>query len=98
MHKEEASKLFRVLGNETRVKIVKILFNNDKVLMDNFYHIFSSDRNELEMHFALLKEANLVMEKTEGNNIYYICNKRLLNELMSFFKTKCSCCEQKSGE
>ncbi len=99
MHKDEASKLFSVLGTEDRVKIMKILYNNDEVSRESFYQIFPNSQKLLELHFLKLKEVNLINVRiVDQNTTYFSCNKKLLDELMNFFKTKCSCCDQVNGD
>ncbi len=99
MHKDEASKLFSILGDVYRVKIMKILYNNDEVSRESFYKIFSCSPYGLELHFIKLKEANLINVRiVDKDTTYFSCNKELLDELMNFFKTKCSCCNQVNGD
>ena len=44
MHKQEASELFLVLGNQDRVKIMKFLYNNDIIYTMRVGHYEKFDR------------------------------------------------------
>lgn len=87
MHKQEASELFLVLGNQDRVKIMKFLYNNDIIytlpMLENLVEFL----DELDNNLKVLLENNLLLKKENG----YICNKEKVDELMSFITTPCGC-------
>lgn len=85
MHKKEASELFNVLGNEDRVKIMKMLYNRGDLTFKEFLSIIGCDEKELTDSLEKLLYFNLI---TTDNEIYS-CNKKLLNELLSFIITPC---------
>ena len=87
MHKQEASELFLVLGNQDRIKIMKFLYNNDIIytlpMLENLVEFLE----ELENNLKVLLENNLLLKKENG----YICNKEKVDELMNFITTPCGC-------
>ncbi len=86
MHKEEVSELFKVLSHPSRVKIVKMLYHNEKL---SFQDLTGRMNNEnLTEHLEVLVKANLI--KKENDN--YSCNRNLVDDLMSFISKKCGCC------
>lgn len=87
MHKKEASELFNVLGNEDRVKIMKMLYNRGKLTFKELLSIIGCDEKELTDSLEKLLYFNLI---TTDNKIYS-CNRELLNELLSFIITPCGC-------
>ena len=87
MHKKEASELFNVLGNEDRVKIMKMLYNRGDLTFKELLSIISCDEKELTNSLEKLLYFNLI---TTDNEIYS-CNRELLNELLSFIITPCGC-------
>lgn len=87
MHKKEASELFNVLGNEDRVKIMKMLYNRDDLTFKELLSIIGCDEKELTNSLEKLLYFNLI---TTDNEIYS-CNRELLNELLSFIITPCGC-------
>lgn len=88
MHKQEASYLFSLLSDGDRVKIIKVLYNNDEVPYAKFNQIVDCDKNTLDTHLSLLVEGNLLV----CNQSIYKCNKELVDELMEFVKKPCGCC------
>ncbi|HAR57615.1 MAG TPA: transcriptional regulator [Acholeplasmatales bacterium] len=91
MHQEEASKLFKALGDESRVKIVKILYHNDEICACKFLNIVPCKQATLSHHLKVLFGSGLLTRRNEGTKILYSCNKTLVDELMLFIKTKCDC-------
>lgn len=87
MHKKEASELFKVLGNEDRVKIMKMLYNRGKLTFSELLQIIGCDNAELTNSLNILIGVDLV--SYDGNE--YSCNKDHLNELLSFIVTPCGC-------
>lgn len=87
MHKKEASELFNVLGNEDRVKIMKMLYNRGDLTFKELLSIIGCDEKELTDILEKLLYFNLI---TTDNEIYS-CNRELLNELLSFIVTPCGC-------
>lgn len=87
MHKKEASELFNVLGNEDRVKIMKMLYNRDDLTFKELLSIIGCDEKELTDSLEKLLYFNLI---TTDNEIYS-CNRELLTELLSFIVTPCGC-------
>ena len=87
MHKKEASELFNVLGNEDRVKIMKMLYNRGDLTFKELLSIIDCDEKELTDSLEKLLYFNLI---TTDNEIYS-CNRELLNELLSFIVTPCGC-------
>ena len=87
MHKKEASELFNVLGNEDRVKIMKMLYNGGDLTFKELLSIIGCDEKELTDSLEKLLYFNLI---TTDNEIYS-CNRELLTELLSFIVTPCGC-------
>lgn len=87
MHKKEASELFNVLGNEDRVKIMKMLYNRGDLTFKELLSIIGCDEKGLTDSLEKLLYFNLI---TTDNEIYS-CNRELLTELLSFIVTPCGC-------
>lgn len=84
MHKNQASNLFRALGDESRVKIMKELYDNETFCVSELLKKVDCSQSTLSYHLANLYEVNLVSFKKKGKRIYYYCNRPLVNELMKF--------------
>lgn len=88
MHKEEASRLFAVLGNPDCVKIVKMLYHNEQFNLEQLSSRMDLTGIELKTHIKNLCDVELILKDNET----YRCNRVLVDSLMSFIITKCSCC------
>lgn len=88
MHKEEASRLFATLGEPSRVKIMKMLYHNTRLSLEALTGRMGLGETELTRHLDCLCKAELLRKEADT----YICNKELVDELMAFIPTKCSCC------
>ena len=91
MHKEEASKLFKVLSDESRVKIVKVLYHRDELCACKLLEVVNCCQSTLSHHMSVLTESNLVIPRKDGKWVHYRCNKELVDQLMSFIQTPCGC-------
>ncbi len=87
MHKQEASILFRVLGNETAVKAMKMLYNRGKMDFDTLAKVVGADEEEFNLALHNLTNNSLVII----NDGIFEVNKALLDELLSFIVTPCGC-------
>lgn len=88
MHKDEAAKLFAGLSDPNCVKIVKMLYHNSALNLDQLEERMGVSRLELKSHLQGLLDLGLI----ENKETSYFCNKELVDSLMSFIPTKCSCC------
>ena len=91
MHKQEASVLFKALGDETRVKIVKVLYHNQEICACKFLDMVDCAQSTLSHHLSILVEVGLLTHRKEGKKMLYSCNKQLVDELMTFIPTRCKC-------
>lgn len=88
MHKEEAGRLFAVLGEPIRVKIMKMLYHNTSLSMEELKGRMGLGEAELTPHLSSLCEVEFLYRQQNT----YTCNKALVDTLMSFIPTKCACC------
>lgn len=95
MNKEEAGKLFKALGDKSRLKIVKILYHNDEICACKLLEAVNCNQSTLSHHMRVLVDSNLLYARKEGKWVRYSCNKQLVDSLMNFIKTTCPCTEVK---
>lgn len=82
--------VFKALNDATRRQILELLQKNDLTageIADNFNISFPS----ISHHLDLLKQANLVTTKKEGQFIYYSLNTTVMDEIVKWllqFKPK----------
>lgn len=84
MYKKYAQ-LFKVLGDENRLKIVELLIKGETcscTLIDKL----PISQPTLSYHLKLISEAGLAGSRRDGNWIKYYINKDLLSELTLFIE------------
>lgn len=75
---------FKALSDPTRRKILQLLKEKDLTageIADSF-HI---SKPSISHHLNLLKQANLVIDERQGQNIIYSLNTTVFQELLGFF-------------
>lgn len=95
MTKEEASIVFKALGEPNRLKIVKMLLNNDDELCAcKLLGAVDCKQATLSHHLSVLKECKLLESRKSGKNIIYCINKKLLYEVNDFMRDSCEECRR----
>lgn len=64
------SEIFKVLGNPTRLKIVRIL-KEAEVCVHDLAHLLSIEQSIVSNHLKVLKRTNLVKYRRDGKVVYY---------------------------
>lgn len=75
--------VFKALADPTRRKILELLREKDLTageIADQF-HI---SKPSISHHLGLLKQANLVLDERNGQNIYYSLNTTVFQEILGF--------------
>ena len=67
---EDVASLFKMLGDETRVRIIFALFDGEKCVSD-ICEAVDMSQSSVSHQLKLLKMENLVKARREGKNIYY---------------------------
>jgi ArsR family transcriptional regulator, arsenate/arsenite/antimonite-responsive transcriptional repressor len=71
---ERISNIFKLLGDKTRLTMIKILDNHDACVCE-FVEIFKTSQPAVSQHVRKLKDAGLVRETRRGQWIIYSLNK-----------------------
>ena len=79
---KQVVKLFKALSDETRIDIIRHIFNNGKELScQELLDKFSLSQPTLSHHFNKLIDANILNERKEGVSHIYSINYQYLKEL-----------------
>ncbi|MFC4711451.1 ArsR/SmtB family transcription factor [Planococcus dechangensis] len=70
---EKASLLLKLLGDKTRLKMVKLLETDDFCVCE-FVEIFGISQPAISQHIRKLKDAGMVTESRKGQWIFYSLN------------------------
>lgn len=97
MNKTEASNMFKALGDEKRLKIVKKLYNGGEMCACELLELFSCAQSTLSHHLDILVKAKLIIVREAGKWCHYSANKEVIDELLNFIVTPCNCARNNSG-
>lgn len=71
---ERAATMLKLLGDKTRLTMVKLLKSNDCCVCE-FVEIFKMSQPAISQHIRKLKDAGLVKELRRGQWVFYSLNK-----------------------
>lgn len=85
---EKASIVLKLLGDKTRLSMMKLLEQNDCCVCE-FVEIFNISQSAISQHLRKLKDIGLVKEKRKGQWIFYSLNRNsdmieLVESILSF--------------
>lgn len=90
--------IFKALGDETRLRIVKCLLNEEYCACD-FTSEIEKDQTTISRHLKILVDAGILKSEKKGRNIIYsIKNKDTKGMLIKFGIQGISCCENDKYE
>lgn len=81
----EISKKLKVLSDPKRLEIIDMLSCNEFCACE-ILEQFDITQPTLSNDMKRLEDANLVISRREGKNIYYIANKKILKDMQSDLK------------
>ena len=80
--------IFKALGSETRLKIIRTLMIKEHNVTD-LTKISGKDQTTVSRHLANLQQANLITQRKIGRNVIYsISNSEIMNWLNLAIQTK----------
>jgi len=71
---DTAADIFKLLGHETRLTILKILVDHDCCVCE-FVDLFQTFQLSISQHLRRLKDSGLIIEERRGQWTYYSLNK-----------------------
>ncbi len=81
-------KEFKALSDETRVRIINILFQGERCVCE-IQAVLRMSEPRISRHLRILKEAGLVVSRTEGKWSYYSLRPDEDNEILfSYLRAK----------
>jgi len=63
-------RLFKALGDETRLKIIKFLLNGEKCVCEIFPHV-KRTQSTVSIQLGKLEDEGILKSRREGKKIYY---------------------------
>ena len=78
----------KALGDETRQRILEILQNEGEKCVSDLVNVFNVSQPTISHHLNFLKQANLVLSRREGKQVYYRANQDNITECCGMLFTK----------
>ncbi len=78
----------KALSDETRQKILEILQNEGEMCVGDLVEMFNVSQPTISHHLNFLKQANLVIRRREGKQIYYSANQENITDCCGMLFTK----------
>jgi len=76
------NQVFKALSDPTRREIIRLLGHGDQTAGE-LAASFDMTKPSMSHHFAVLKEADLVTSRRDGQQIYYALNTTVLEDVMA---------------
>ena len=83
---ETLVKIFKALSDETRLKILIIIYSKTMCQTGISNHLQISD-SAVSQHIKVLKDANIITGYKEGYYVFYKINGDVFNECINFMKS-----------
>ena len=93
----EPSEIFKVLGVETRVKIIEILKSRGPLGANNISEALGITPAAVSQHLKILRQAGLVRNERKGYWIPYSIDENAMEKCRSILNEVCSCGCRGSG-
>ena len=94
MNKERAARIFKSLSDPNRLKIVKLLLNNDEICACQLLDVVDCKQATLSHHLSVLAADGLLEYRRDGKNVIYSCNRKLIREVIDFMSDTCEECRK----
>ena len=86
MNEIEISQTFKVLADETRVKIVLELLKTDELCACKLLGLVDCQQSTLSRHMKLLVDGGIVRARKDWKWTHYSINKERISEIGNIFK------------
>lgn len=83
---KKASLILRSLNHKLRQQIIKIIYENEKLMVTDIYLKLMLDQSVASQHLSILRKAGIVSTKREGKFVYYTINKKRVVAIEQFVK------------
>ncbi len=82
----EKAKIFALLGNEARLKMMTIFLQTERVCVCDLSDILQMNQSPISQHLRKLKDAGLLENKREGMTIFYFIPSNKKETLVSLIE------------
>ena len=79
---DEVAELFRVLGDPTRIEILRLLVGGDEVACTTLETILPISKSTISYHIKALKSIGLIRVRKEGRYYHYTLQRERLDAIL----------------
>lgn len=90
-NEKKYSRSFKAIGDPTRLKILMLLATKEMAVNEIVEHVGLSQPT-ISRHLAILRDAEFVVDRRDGQSVFYSLNKKGVNSCCADF---CDCLEIK---
>jgi len=83
---EKRVKIFSLLGNSVRLKIVALLLEFNRLCVCDLADVLEMKQSPISQHLRKLKDASLLSNEREGMTIFYFISNDMVEELRAIIK------------
>jgi ArsR family transcriptional regulator len=83
---EQLTQIFKALGDETRLEIVRMLLGRELCVCD-ILAAFAVSQSTISHHLKILKQAGLLIDRRDGKWIYYSIHVEVIKVAKGFLQT-----------
>jgi ArsR family transcriptional regulator len=65
---------FKILGDQTRLRVLTLLSHEGELCVCELTHALDESQPKISRHLALLRESGLVLDRRQGQWVYYRLN------------------------
>lgn len=84
MDEKSLRNIFYALSDDIRLKILRLVLEHHEVCVCSFMAYFKMSQPRVSFHLKILKEANILKARKQGQWVYYSLNED--NELINLLK------------
>jgi DNA-binding transcriptional ArsR family regulator len=81
---ERQAKVFNALGNETRLKILRLLMDYSEMCVSDIVKSVGGAASTIAHHLRTLEDAELILSRRHGRSTYYTVRKEELAKYHTF--------------
>lgn len=93
MNEREYSKYFKAFGDKSRLKILELLASKE-MTVNEIVAAVGLSQPTISRHLGVLREADVVVDRRDGQNVYYSLNRKSVQSCCEGF---CCCLKIRAG-
>ncbi len=83
---EQNAKIFSLLGNEVRLKIIYLFLKYEKMCVCDLSDVLQMKQSPISQHLRKLKDGGLLKNQREGMTVFYFLNENVQNDLKGIIR------------